>query len=208
MRLAAVPDLEEEQGSASPASRRLQDAAALVWTSSGVPPGSLRGLEWRRAHGRVVASFARSLEALDADGRVIASDNPDQLGHAAAAHVVAVFRWSAQLGPCYGEETVVQLLGPGSEPLLATEPGVLALTTGSGQVVYPAFQFGVRGLVDGFGEILAILRQAHVSLWTSASWLTSPDAELGGLTPIDALRHGRREEVRVAAGHWASAVSG
>lgn len=158
-------------------------------------------------HRRLVAAFARSLQSLDPYGRMLALEDPDRFGHVAAAHVVTVSRWSAQLGRCYCEEGVAQLLGSAQPVLPAERDDLLALTTGSGQVVYPAFQFEGHDLVEGFSEILSILRDAPISLWTSASWLTSPDPELGGSAPIDALREGRRGEVRMAARHWASAVS-
>ena len=65
--------------------------------------------------------------------------------------------------------------------------GLLALTTGSGRVVYPAFQFRGRILAPGLARVLEELPGDRVSRWTVASWLVSPEADLGGEAPIEVL---------------------
>ena len=83
--------------------------------------------------------------------------------------------------------------------------GLLALTTGSGRVVYPAFQFDAHGVVAGLAEVLERLPADLVSRWTVASWLVSDDADLGA-TPIAVLLTGRLRPVMEAASRWATAL--
>ena len=65
--------------------------------------------------------------------------------------------------------------------------GLPALTTSSGRVVYPAFQFRGRTLAPGLARVLEALPEDLVSRWTVASWLVSPETDLGGDAPIEVL---------------------
>jgi len=88
--------------------------------------------------------------------------------------------------------------------------GLLALTTGSGQVVYPAFQFDGRRPVPGLAAVLDSLPEAVVSRWTVASWLVSGEAELDGARPIDVLRDQGPEgqaAVSSAAQRWSAQLA-
>lgn len=154
-----------------------------------------------RGHGdrALVDSFIRSLEQLDPGGGVRASlDHPERLGYVAATHVLARAHWTAHLGPFYSERSVRTLMGDD-----ASSDGLLALTTRSGQVVYPAFQFDEAAPVRGLSAVLALLGRAQMSPWTVASWLASPKRDLDGQAPIAALRAGQEERVRTAAARWA-----
>ncbi len=116
-------------------------------------------------------------------------------------------RWQEHLGPCFDAAGVREVLGapglPVSKQAVSQRRGLLALTTGSGRVVYPAFQFDSHGVVAGLAEVLDLLPADLVSRWTVASWLVSNDADLGA-TPIAVLLTGRLRPVIEAASRWAT----
>ena len=118
-------------------------------------------------------------------------------------------RWHEHLGPCLDVTGVRELLGepgrPVSKQAVSQRQSLLALTTGSGRVVYPAFQFDGRSVVPGVADVLRVLPEDLVSRWTVASWLVSPDTELGA-APMALLRAGLRRPVVEAAGAWAVAL--
>ena len=96
-----------------------------------------------------------------------------------------------QLGAFYDSAAVRSLLGREGKPVtrqaVSKRKGLLALATGSGQVVYPAFLFRGRQPVAGLDQVLNKLPEQLVSRWTLASWLVTPEPDLGGERPIDAL---------------------
>ena len=85
--------------------------------------------------------------------------------------------------------------------------GTLALTTGLGQVVYPAWQFTEEGsLVPGVAECLALLPADQVDPWLVASWFCSPINPHQPKTPIVLLLAGQREFVIAEAKEFARAL--
>lgn len=120
-----------------------------------------------------------------------------------------------QLGAFYDTAAVRSLLGREGRPVtrqaMNKRVGLLALTTGSGQVVYPAFQFRGRRLVHGLDQVLSELPERLVSRWTLASWLVTPAPDLGGERPIDVLfdeGQGGVDAVVLVAGNWAAKLAG
>jgi hypothetical protein len=124
-------------------------------------------------------------------------------------------QWLEHLGAFYDTTAVRSLLGGEGEPesveSMHKRKDLLVLTTGSGQVVYPAFQFRGRQLAPGLGRVLAELPESLVSGWTLAAWLISAESDLGGVRPIDALfdraPDGADAVVR-AARAWAAGLTG
>jgi hypothetical protein len=120
-------------------------------------------------------------------------------------------RWQEHLGPCFDVNGVREVLGapgrPVSKQAVSQRRGLLALATGSGRVVYPAFQFDGHGVVAGLAEVLELLPADLVSRWTVASWLVSDDIDIGS-APISLLLAGRQRPVLEAASQWAEALSG
>ncbi len=118
-------------------------------------------------------------------------------------------RWQEHLGPCFDVNGVREVLGAPGQPVskqaVSQRRGLLALTTGSGRVVYPAFQFDGHGVVAGLAEVLELLPADLVSRWTVASWLVSDDTEVGA-APISLLLAGRERPVLVAASDWAETL--
>jgi hypothetical protein len=120
-----------------------------------------------------------------------------------------------QLGAFYDAEGVRALLARAGAPVtrqaVSKRKSLLAVTTGSGRVVYPAFQFQGRTPISGLGKVLEVLPETLVSRWTVASWLTSPEVALDGERPIDVLANdgpaGRRRVAEVAA-RWSAQLAG
>jgi hypothetical protein len=149
------------------------------------------------------AAFERTLEqrTVGADPRRLG--DPGALGRRAALLAVAGRLWTDQLGPFYDTNGVRSLLGDVTRQAVAdrTRRGVLlALRTGAGQVVYPAFQFGPHGqVIAGLAQVLSLFYLDDTSSWTVASWLVTPDPDLAARSPVDALRDGDLDAVLAAA---------
>jgi len=59
---------------------------------------------------------------------------------------------------------------------------------------YPAAQFGADGTVPGaLSSVLAMASELGMGAWATLDFLLTPDAALGGLAPMDALRRGGAE---------------
>lgn len=158
-----------------------------------------------------VKHFRRELEAIDPDGKLVDRvDDPQSAVRRAVMQVLAEAQWSADIGPFYDGDAVRHLLGREggalSRQAVNKRRGLLALRTGSGRVVYPAFQFDGRSPVAGLREVLAVFEDVPVSRWTLASWLSNPARGLGGRSPIADLRSGNVDTVVAAAGRWAAAL--
>ena len=170
----------------------------------------------RASHQRFAAELLSELGRRDPGGAWLRSADALQQAVALVADTVLdpAQVWQEQLGACYDTDGVRRLLGRDGEPVsrqaVHQRRGLLALSTGSGQTVYPAFQFRGRTLAPGLDRVLDALPADLVSPWTVASWLSSPAAELDGERPVDVLFAGPRAAVdRVvgAAVHWAAALA-
>lgn len=102
--------------------------------------------------------------------------------------------WTAQLGPAYRQSDVALLLGK-SKQAVSADAGLLKIEMRNGSLGYPAFQFDGHQQQAGVREVVTVLSPVVATPWTVASWLTSGNAQLDGLRPIDALRAGRIDEV-------------
>jgi hypothetical protein len=148
----------------------------------------------------------------DPDGRLLtAVDDPAELARLIAEQTVDTARvWSEQLGPVYDVEGVRALLGragaPVSRQAVSKRRGLLALTTGSGRVLYPAFQFRGGAPVAGIAQVLDVLPESLISRWSLASWLATPEPELDGERPIDVLAYGQVDVVVAVARAWSRAL--
>ena len=168
------------------------------------------------SHSQFAASLLAELARRDPDGSRLAltADVGQVVAHVADRVLDPAVVWQEGLGAFYDTDGVRQLLGRDDEPVsrqaVHKRKGLLALTTGSGQVVYPAFQFSGRTLAPGMDRVLEVLSADVVSRWTLASWLVSPDAELDGDRPIDVLFSGQPaavDRVIQAASHWAAQLA-
>ena len=118
----------------------------------------------------------------------------------------------AEVGPFYGTATVAAVLGVSMSTVYARTRSstVLSCRTGSGRIVFPVWQFGPDGRVlPGLVKVLRVLGDSGVSALTLASWLRSPEIELGGRTPLACLLAGGEDELVLlvtshAAAGWES----
>jgi len=113
--------------------------------------------------------------------------------------------WADLVGPFYDTETVSGVLGVTVSAVRGRRArgGLLALRTGSGRVVFPAWQFQDGQVLSGLGAVLRVLGGGDVSAWTAAGWLRSPEAELDGRTPLACLQAGDPDLVLLVASHAA-----
>jgi len=147
-------------------------------------------------------AFAAALEELASGADVRRLGDPVVVGRRAALVAAAGQVWTDQLGPFYDSDAVRKLLGGVSRQAVsdrARRGVLLVLRTGAGRLVYPAFQFDRNGTVRGLPDVLAVFDLDDISAWTVASWLATPDPDLDGRRPVDALRDGDLGTVLSAA---------
>jgi hypothetical protein len=105
------------------------------------------------------------------------------------------------IGPFYRSEDLIRLGFTAesiSQQISARE--VLSLTTASGTLVFPAFQFGYNDeLLEGLSDVLALIDSSGQDPLGSALWLNHRAARFDGLTPAECMREGRLNEVLTAA---------
>lgn len=98
--------------------------------------------------------------------------------------------WEEHLGVLLSEPEAAQRLGAASPQVvrdLVSRGELVGLCRG-GQRLFPAFQFSGNRPLPGLGRVLRTLRDGgETSDWTLASWFRSPQAELAGRTPAEAL---------------------
>lgn len=96
----------------------------------------------------------------------------------------------AGVGPFYGSSGArVQLRGITKQALDSRRRNqtILAMQTGGGHWLYPAWQFTGQGTIhDALVPVLRALR--GMDRWAAAVWLVSEHPDLKGLTPRQALR--------------------
>lgn len=180
-----------------------------------VPPG--RGhpelVRGATSHQEFLETVAVELLLRDPDGSRMRriTDLHAVARHAAEVAVDTAATWTEHLGGFYDVEGVRRILSRGGTPVskqaVSKRRGLLALTTGSGRVVYPQFQFDGGGTLAGLEGVLRAVPEQLVSRWTLASWLVSAQDELGGDTPVTLLRDGAVQPVVAAARSWASALA-
>jgi hypothetical protein len=91
---------------------------------------------------------------------------------------------------------VARLLGSTRQtPHDRVAAGTLLAVRDQGALRFPAWQFdpsGPHGVVAG---LVDVLRSLHVPPFSQASWLTRPNPDLGGMTPMAALQRGEKAQV-------------
>lgn len=161
-----------------------------------------------------IGSATEAFEAALADliDQAEPGTDPTHLGRTAALGAVAGSLWTDELGPFYDSEGVGMLLGNVTKQAVSDRVRrhrLLALRTGSGRLVYPAFQFENRSVLDGLGDLLSIVAPDDTEGWYVASWLTTSDPAFGGRSPVEELRtHGLTDELRAAARDVAGSLRG
>jgi hypothetical protein len=165
------------------------------------------------SHARLVRTLLRELQLRDPDGSRLdkVTDVAVLATKAAESALDTADVWAEHLGGFYDAATVGKVLSRGGRPVsrqaVHKRRGLLALTTGSGRVVYPAFQFVAGGVLPGLEAIQRAVPEELASRWTLASWLVSPQPELGGQSPVQLLREGGVGPALTAARDWASSLA-
>lgn len=150
------------------------------------------------------SAFRRRLGALVASTG-LPQEDPEPLGDRAGLAAAATSLWSQHVGPFLDTPGVMALLDGVSKQAVSQRVRgrrLLALETGSGQLVYPLWQFHDGRPLPGLAEVLAAAGYdpaRPVTGWTVASWLATDDPELGA-APRRLLAAGRLGPVLTAAG--------
>lgn len=74
---------------------------------------------------------------------------------------------------------------------------LIGLAVGRHGYLYPSWQFSRNGTVPGLEDVLGALHRHDP--WSQVIFLLSPNDRLDGVTPLEALRKGQTEEVKIAA---------
>jgi hypothetical protein len=138
----------------------------------------------------------------------------DRLARQAAARVVSSLQWSKAVGERWSTEQVCELLGVTRQALASRrKSGSLIALEGTGTSWYPTWQFDaaegqvrpvVLQLVGAFREAL----DERATPRLIASWATTPNVELGWVTPATWIVSGGADQAVVEAAEqdaWAEA---
>lgn len=149
------------------------------------------------------AAFRKTLEGLTEGREPLSKEEQERVGRRAARLAAAEATWEDFLGPLLAQDAVGDILGITSRQGvndLCRRRRILGLPTKEGRL-YPAFQFKDGRALPGLPAILGLLL-AEASEWSVASWLRTPQPEVEGRTPVEALTADTPsdlERVRVAA---------
>lgn len=141
-------------------------------------------------------SFQDTLERLTEGAEVLSADEQQRVGRRAARMAAAEATWSDHLGPLLPQDAVCDILGITTRQGvndLARRRRILGLPTREGRL-YPAFQFKDRRPLPGLTGVLQVLLES-ASEATVASWLQTPQPELSGRAPAEALTTGDSESL-------------
>lgn len=122
----------------------------------------------------------------------------DPLAQALARGVELKERLIAQAGGLLSGEQVAKLLGIRRQSVAKrrSDDKLLALPAGTGDFKFPACQFDDRGALPGMDRLLAAFRTEDP--WFRLQTILTPDPNLGGQTPLEALKKGRVEAAAAA----------
>ncbi len=159
------------------------------------------------AHERLFTGMAKELALVDPDGKLTWSvSDLRTITRTIVASMGIAGIWSDAIGPVYDVDGVMRILGI-SKQAVSKRENLLALTTGSGRVVYPAFQFVGTEVVTGMSRLRSLLPKELISPWDLASWLNAPQPDLSGEKPINLLRRQVVDSVVESASSWSRNLS-
>ena len=107
-----------------------------------------------------------------------------------------------QAGGLLSAKDAARLLGITTQALHKRyrSQALIAIRTPTGDLGYPAFQFETDSMTQGVAEVLRHLQIEDAIM--SLSFMLTALPELGGLTPVAAIRAGRVADARTAATHF------
>lgn len=128
-----------------------------------------------------------------------ANSQPDPLAPAVARGRAVKAALLVRAGGALTTAEVAALLGVSTEEVEARRrcDALLAVSLESGEVGYPAIQFGSDGVVPGLERVLAAFVDSNP--WTRLAALTAPADALGGRTMLQALAAGETDRVTALA---------
>ncbi|MGH9380722.1 MAG: hypothetical protein ACRD2Z_08935 [Thermoanaerobaculia bacterium] len=135
--------------------------------------------------------------------------DPEDAGRRAAMFTASGQAWANDVGPFYDTDGARAALGGVTKQAVSQRVtagrllGLRLASDGSGRdrMVYPAWQFrdSVLRALPGVLQAAGYSAERPVMGWTIAAWLTSPNPELGGMTPVKLLAAGHADRVVSAA---------
>jgi len=147
-----------------------------------------------------MGALAMVLTSAAADPAVSRLDPKAELIAAGAVRKAELLQ---QAGGVFGSGEAASVLGITRQAVeKRRKAGTIIAVPAGDDFRYPACQFDANGMVPGLD---AILREMPIrSNWMRLEWLLTADDALGGASPLDALRLGRKAEVlEVARSHGA-----
>lgn len=116
--------------------------------------------------------------------------------------------WDDLVGPFVRSDGVQHRLGISRQAVAAkaARRRLLRVITVEGDHLYPLWQFDDTQVLRGLPELLALFPENAVDGWTLATWLRTPDPDLGE-APFDALARGEVDRVRAVARTAAHALA-
>ncbi len=146
-------------------------------------------------------AFARALSELRGEGPPLGVRAVEEgVARRAALLAAAGLAWQGELGPLLDSAQVRELLGGVSRQrvteLLAARR-LVGLRDRGGRLRFPAYQFVDGAPSEPLVAAFWTLADASASDWTAASWCSTPDDALEGLSPA-AWAHERRDPDRLA----------
>jgi hypothetical protein len=175
------------------ASSELEEAKAAVLEALAESPGGVRDLTER---------FGVSEEALLAFLQTVSEllgDRPLSVQTARRAAMLAASgaAWENEIGPMLSSGQVRELLGDVSRQRvdeLLRSRRLIGLRDDSGRRRFPGFQFRDGRPLEDLVSAYWTVAEAVASDWTAASWCTSRDEALDGLSPVRWAHEGRDPE--------------
>jgi hypothetical protein len=152
---------------------------------------------------RAAASFRAGF--LEIMGSRVPGADPEALGHQAALRAAASISWDDLVGPFTDSTGAANALGGISRQAVSQRlrtKSLLGLKLAGGKgahYVFPIWQFEAY-VADVLPKVLSVAGydlDRPTTGWAIASWLRTPDARIGHLTPVEMLA--KQGEVEVLA---------
>lgn len=141
-----------------------------------------------------------SIDAADIDLAVLGS--VADLADTMMSQLPASHPFDETIGPFYDANGAANRMhvAPQTMQDKARNNELLACPTAEGDLVFPTFQFNPDGTaLPGLELVLTALAVGTQDRWQVALWLTTPNAELKGRTPREALNEGASAAVQKIA---------
>ncbi len=141
-----------------------------------------------------------TIDAADIDLATLGS--VDEVAETMVSQLPANHPFDKAIGPFYDVTGAAHRMHVSQEIVQARARNheVLACPTAEGDVVFPTFQFASDGTtLPGLDHVLTALAAGTQDRWQVALWLTTPNEQLKGHTPSEALKEGASAAVQKVA---------